>query len=1291
MKSYNRDEVFKKTLEYFKGDDLATNVWINKYSLKDSDGNIFELTPNDMHKRIAKEIARIEKNYKNPLSEEEIFDVIKNFKYIIPQGGPMTGIGNNLQVVSLSNCFVIGNEEDSYGSIMKTDEEQVQLMKRRGGVGHDISHLRPNKTPVKNSAITSTGLVSFMDRYSNSTREVGQDGRRGALMLSCSIKHPDAEGFMDAKMVDGKVTGANISLKLDDDFMKSAISNGKYTQQYPIVSDNPILKKEVESTKLFNKIVHNAWKSAEPGILFWDTIIRESVPDCYSEFGFKTTSTNPCIVGDTLIATADGRNGVSIEQLTKESKDVPVYSLDDNGNICIKMMRNPRITAYNQKIYKVTIEGGHTFRVTGNHKFILKNNDEKNAKDLNHGDSLKMMTKYKNKYKKNKYYNLRCSKSVIGEHRLIAEFNRGDKLLENEVVHHKDYIGLNNNPNNLQIMTKQEHDYLHSIDMLGDKNPYHKMTDKWKKEFASHPGESNGKYIYIDNKELLELCTNLTKKYKRKLSRKEWENYAKINKLPLSFSNYRSDIFGSITNFLKYCAELCGFEHIDKDPRLVETYLNMKEQGYNTKIINNIVLIEKTCETCDENFWVEHRKREYSFCSVKCSTINLNNSKEIKENRTNSINETYSNKSENTKENQLKIYSDLKFYFDREPKLIEWEKSCKENSVPFRLKTKYGFDNYSELKKESEYYNHKVISVEEDGFENVYNGTVDDTHKYFLTDKSFKINVLTQNCGEIPLCPYDSCRLLALNLYSYVENKFTKNAKFNFDLFKKHAKISQRIMDDIIDLELEKIDQILEKIENDPEQDRIKLTEKELWTNIQDKALKGRRTGIGVTAEGDMLAALGYRYGTKEATNFSTEVHKVLAINVYKSSCLLSKERGTFDIFDSELEKNNPLIKRLSESDEELAQLLKEGRRNIALLTIAPTGTVSLMTQTTSGVEPAFRVAYKRRRKINPNDKDARIDFTDTNGDCWEEYSMFHPKFLKWLKVKNYDIEEVKLYTEEELQKLVEKSPYYKATSNDVDWVEKVKMQGSLQKWVDHSISVTVNLPENIKEEIVAEVYKTAWESGCKGITVYRDGCRDGVLISDSKKDKSVDDIIKENDAPRRPKKIECDILRFQNNRRKWIGFVGLLDGYPYEVFTGNLDNFQVPTFVDRGWIVKEKDKRTGKSRYDLHYTDKDGYEQEMRGLSRAFDREYWNTGKLISGILRHGMPIPNALNLIDTLDLDGDTITSWKSGVKRMLKKYIKDDTIAKGQVCPNCGNENLKFTEGCLLCQDCGWSKCG
>ena len=550
MKSYNRDEVFKKTLEYFKGDDLATNVWINKYSLKDSDGNIFELTPNDMHKRIAKEIARIEKNYKNPLSEEEIFDVIKNFKYIIPQGGPMTGIGNNLQVVSLSNCFVIGNEEDSYGSIMKTDEEQVQLMKRRGGVGHDISHLRPNKTPVKNSAITSTGLVSFMDRYSNSTREVGQDGRRGALMLSCSIKHPDAEGFMDAKMVDGKVTGANISLKLDDDFMKSAISNGKYTQQYPIVSDNPILKKEVESTKLFNKIVHNAWKSAEPGILFWDTIIRESVPDCYSEFGFKTTSTNPC--------------------------------------------------------------------------------------------------------------------------------------------------------------------------------------------------------------------------------------------------------------------------------------------------------------------------------------------------------------------------------------------------------------------------------------------------------------------GEIPLCPYDSCRLLALNLYSYVENKFTKNAKFNFDLFKKHAKISQRIMDDIIDLELEKIDQILEKIENDPEQDRIKLTEKELWTNIQDKALKGRRTGIGVTAEGDMLAALGYRYGTKEATNFSTEVHKVLAINVYKSSCLLSKERGTFDIFDSELEKNNPLIKRLSESDEELAQLLKEGRRNIALLTIAPTGTVSLMTQTTSGVEPAFRVAYKRRRKINPNDKDARIDFTDTNGDCWEEYSMFHPKFLKWLKVKNY-------------------------------------------------------------------------------------------------------------------------------------------------------------------------------------------------------------------------------------------------------------------------------------------------
>lgn len=846
-KIYSRDEVLKKTLEYFNGDSLAANVWINKYALKDSNGNIYEETPNDMHRRIAKEIVRIEKNYPNPMTEDEIFEVLKDFKYIVPQGGPMSGIGNIKQIVSLSNCFVIGNEHDSYGSIMLTDQEQVQLMKRRGGVGHDLSHLRPNQSPVKNSALTSTGLVSFMERYSNSTREVGQDGRRGALMLSCSIKHPDAERFMDAKMEEGKVTGANVSLRITDDFMKAVIDNKTYIQQFPIDSKKPTFKREVEAKPIFDKIIYNAWKSAEPGILFWDTIQRESVADCYSEFGFKTTSTNPC--------------------------------------------------------------------------------------------------------------------------------------------------------------------------------------------------------------------------------------------------------------------------------------------------------------------------------------------------------------------------------------------------------------------------------------------------------------------GEIPLCPYDSCRLIALNLMGYVDNPYTKKSKFNFELFTKHAMIAQRMMDDIIDLELEKIDQIVEKIKSDPEPEYIKHVETELWVKIREMCIKGRRTGIGITAEGDMIAALGLRYGTKEATEFAIKVHKILAISAYKGSCNLAKERGSFEVFNAELEKNNPFIKRLSDADPELAELLKQGRRNISLLTIAPTGTVSLMTQTTSGIEPAFLPAYKRKRKINPNDKDVRVDEVDENGDSWEWYTVLHHGFVEWLKINNYNIDDLMNLTQEELDKIVEKSPYYKATSNDVDWVEKVRMQGEIQKWVDHSISVTVNLPSDTTEEIVNKVYLTAWQSGCKGVTVYRDGSRGGVLVNDKKENKnSFEDLIMESHAPKRPKMLKCDILRFQNNKEKWIGFVGLMNDRPYEIFTGLLDSFQVPTFVENGWIKKVKEikkddegKDVKVSRYDLVYTDKDGYEQEMRGLSRAFDREYWNYGKLMSGILRHGMPLPNVLSLIDSLNLKGDSIVSWKVGVKRMLKRYLKDGEVVTGQTCPDCGrSDRLKFESGCVSCE-CGWSKCG
>jgi ribonucleoside-diphosphate reductase alpha chain len=836
-KIYSFEEVVQETKKYFDGDELAATVWANKYALKDSKGNIYERTPDDMHRRIAREIARIENNYPNPLSEDEIFELIRDFKYIVPQGSPMTGIGNNYQIASLSNCFVIGHDgpSDSYGGIMKIDQEQVQLMKRRGGVGHDLSHIRPKGSPVLNSALTSTGIVPFMERYSNSTREVAQDGRRGALMLSISIKHPDAEGFIDAKMARGKVTGANVSVRIDDEFMQAVADDAAYVQQYPIESDNPFFKKEIAARKLWEKIIHNAWKSAEPGILFWDTIIRESVADSYDDIGFKTASTNPC--------------------------------------------------------------------------------------------------------------------------------------------------------------------------------------------------------------------------------------------------------------------------------------------------------------------------------------------------------------------------------------------------------------------------------------------------------------------GEIPLCPYDSCRLLAINLYSYVEKPFTAQAKFNFDLFKKHVGLAQRIMDDIIDLEAEKIDSILKKVNADPEDEELKRPERLLWEKIKHKTLQGRRTGVGITGEGDMLAALGLRYGSENATDFSIEVHKTIALEAYRSSTVLARDRSSFPIFDINREKNNPFIQRLKNEDEELYQdMEKYGRRNISLLTIAPTGTTSLMTQTTSGIEPVFLPVYRRRRKVNPNDGTANITFVDDVGDSWEEFNVFHHKFETWLKTNGYDIDEVKNMENDSIQKIVEKSPYSKATSNDVDWVAKVKMQGQIQKWVDHSISVTINLPGNADEELVSELYMTAWQSGCKGCTIYRDGSREGVLVASENGGDEVQ-------SHKRPRVLDAEIIRFRNNDQGWIAFVGLKNGQPYEIFTGIEDEeiFPIPHSITKGKIIKNKEE-DGATRYDFQYIDKYGYKNTLGGLSHIFDPEFWNYAKLISGVLRHGMPIPNAVSLVSSLRLNSDTINTWKAGVERALKKYIPDGTKAKTkEKCLECGSGNLVYQEGCLICTNCGSSRCG
>lgn len=1315
IKHYTREESIVASLEYFKGDTLAAEVWVNKYALKDSEGNLFELTPDDMHKRISKEFSRIESKYENGISENKIYDLLKDFKYIVPQGSPMAGIGNNFQCTSLSNCYVIGNEKDSdsYGGILKLDQELVQLMKRRAGVGLDLSFVRPKGTPVKNSALTSTGVVPFMERYSNSTREVAQDGRRGALMESISIKHNDAEAFIDAKMDEKKVTGANISVRITDDFMNAALSDKKFMQQYPIDSNEPKFTKEIDAAPLWKKIIHNAWKRAEPGILFWDTIIKESIPDCYNDLGFKTVSTNPCIVGDTLIAVADGRGDLTIKQLSDEGKDIPVYTYDKNGNITIRIMRNPRITGYNEKIYKVILEDGYEVRVTGNHKLRLKNGEYIEAKNLKNGDSMQIMTKWESSLKEIFPESNSNSQDYIwinggikstnkSEHRLIAEFNNNTIIKKGHVVHHKDYNSKNNIPDNLIIMSKESHDFLHSQNMLGDKNPYHRMSDEWKKNFSESSGELNGRYSNFTEQDLKNASLELTKRINRRFSTKEWILFASENGYPQHFSGWREkQLNGNVSALSKWAAKELGFEKFnDIDPRIVKTYFEMLDYGYDAEIIDNQVIITKQCECCGAEIKHEHRKREISLCSIKCHNKLMHANTDIKEKIKKTRNKTEQNRKNNVASLQIKIYSDLKFKLERIPMLKEWVSECKKLNVSAEIGRKSSpIKSFSELQEKSSNYNHKVISVIEDGYENVYNGTVDEFHNFFIggfksetksgKPKLFYINNL--QCGEITLCANDSCRLLILNLYSYVENPFTNKSKFNMDLFKSHVKIAQRLMDDLIDLELEKIDKIVEKINSDPEDIEIKRVELNLWKNIKDKCIKGRRTGLGITAEGDMIAALGLTYGTDEANSFVEKLHKNLKLSAYESSVEMARERGAFPLYDSEREKNNPFINRIKKNNPELYEnMIKYGRRNIALLTIAPTGSVSILTQTSSGIEPVFMVSYMRRKKINPNDKNVRVDFTDTVGDSWQEYPVFHHKFITFLEVNGYDVNEVVNMSKEDIDKIIKKSPYHKATSNDVDWVKKVEMQGMVQKHVDHSISVTVNLPEDISEDIVSKVYETGWKHGCKGITVYRDKSRSGVLVSESeKKEQEKEQLIKDNNAPKRPKFLDADVYRFVNKGEKWIAFIGLLEGRPYEVFTGKEESFIIPKAAESGVIRRLK--IDGESRYDFIINHKTDDVMIVEGLSKAFNSEYHNYAKMISGILRHGMPLPYVIDLVESLNLGEEALTSWKSGVIRSIKKYIKDGTKSKLAKCLNCGAEDsMVFEEGCLKCQSCGTGRC-
>lgn len=1111
INKHTKENVFKSTLEYFNGDELATDVWIKKYCLKD-ENYLYELNPDQMHRRLAKEIARIESKYPNPLSEEEIYETLKNFTRIVLQGSPMSGIGNDFQIVSLSNCFVIGNENksDSYGGIMKLDQEMVQLQKRRGGVGLDLSFIRPTGSPVKNSAITSTGVVPFMERYSNSTKEVAQDGRRGALMESISIKHPDAEKFIDAKLTEGKVTGANVSIKLHDDFMRTALNdnNNDYLQSYPIDLENVSLDqidkydeiitvtnnegdsvgyiKKIDAKRIWNKIIHNAWKSAEPGVLFWDKIISESIPDCYKEFGFGTTSTNPCFHPNTLIETVKGR--IPIKDITSP---IEVYSMDENNKLCIRKASASFISKKNAKTLKITLKNGNNIQVTPEHKLYVHEKGWVEAQDIKEGDRIVHLVRNR---RGKRYHGVKLTtqhyRDFIMEHHLVYNGVKGEFDTSTHSIHHKDGDTHNNSIDNLECMLSNEHN---RYTALNDNPQTHQIRNE------------NGKFVST---------------------------------------------------------------------------------------------------------------------GIKAT-----------------------------------------------PKI---------SNVPDHLKTNL----------RNKYY-HSVVSITEGEITDVYDIQVDDTHCLIAN------NMVAHNCGEIPLCPYDSCRLTVLNLYGYVVNPFTENAYFDWDLFKKDVIKAQRYMDDIIDLEIEKIDKIIEKIDSDPEDEFIKIYEKNLWIKIKEMTIKGRRTGLGVTAEGDMLAALGLTYGTDEGNDFCVEVHKTLKLEAYRSSVIMAKERGAFPVYNSELEDNNPFINRIKNEDIDLYTMMqKYGRRNIALLTIAPTGTTSLMTQTTSGIEPVFLPAYMRRRKINPQEKNVRVDFVDSEGQSWMEYPVFHHKFETWLKIKGYNIEEVKNMTKTQLDEIVKTSPYYKATSNDVDWVKKVEMQGRIQEHVDHSISVTVNLPKDTTEEIVAKVYETGWRSGCKGLTIYRDGCRSGVLISNKSDNKKNVETFSDNHAPKRPKRLKGEIHRFQNNLEKWIAVVGIKDGRPYELFTGRLQNglSELPISIKECEVVKKViiDKNGKKlKRYDIEYVDANGNKQVYEGINKTFNPEFWNYAKLISGILRHGMPLVKALELIESLSFSEEHINSWKNGVIRVIKRYIKDGEKSKGE-CPVCGGEDFEFKEGCLMCTGCGFSKC-
>lgn len=1297
MASFN--EALKASLEYFNGDEIAAQKFISKYALHDANGDVLELTPADLHRRLAREFARIEAKYPNPMSEDEIFTLLDKFADVVAQGSPMSGVGNYKQIQSLSNCFVIASPFDSYGGILRTDQEQVQIMKRRGGVGFDISTIRPRGLLTANAARTTDGIEVFMERFSNSCREVAQGGRRGALMLTISCHHPQIRDFINVKRDLKKVTGANISIRLSDEFMRCVRDGQPVQLRFPVEPDVPHLIEEmVDARKLWDDMIEAAHNSAEPGLLFWDNIITKSPADIYAQEGFETTSTNPCLTGEMRVAVADGRGLVPIKQLADDGLDVPVYACDDEGRVIVKTMRNPRVTGRKVPVFKVTIEGGQTFRATSNHKMRMVDGTYRELKDLRSGDQLHIayrrpgslveLTNGSIDDHEKKYVILENAKTKKSEHRLIWEFHNGN-VPKGHVIHHFDFNSFNNSIENLTCMSADDHRELHAIRMRGNNNPMRRAKTEWSIEkwrryhdnmSSSVSGLKNGRaYSDITDSDIQHHALELTKQLGRRFSKSEWVRHCSRNDIPVG-SMFRAKTLGTSRSLGMWAVAKLGIEYADVDPRTQRRYAQARSQGYEARIVSSttshasrVLEVKKVCEECNSAFWQDYDKREVGFCSLSCANKHNNRVTDVNVRRTSTINLTYAKKAEETKKKILDAYTEVRFRLGRDPLQKEVQDECKQRGITYRLKTKHGFCSWDEIKEIARVHNHRVVSIEPDGFEDVYNGTVDGVHDfYFAPNGDDNLLLNNKNCGELPLCPNDSCRLMVVNLASFVENPYRPTAKFMWDRFNAVVQKAQRLMDDLIDLEIECVERIINKIDSDPEPDHVKVIEKDLWTKILKKAMTGRRTGLGITALGDMLAMLNVRYGSDESIVITENVYKQLALSTYKSSAIMARERGKFPIHDYDREKNHPFLRQLFDADAELESLVRlYGRRNIACNTTAPAGTVSLMTQTTSGIEPVFLLSYVRRAKISASDRNAKVDFIDELGDKWQEFEVFHPGFKRWMDVTGKG------------PKDVAESPYWKATSADIDWEAKVRVQAAAQKWIDHSISNTTNIPENTPVEVTKRIYMTGWETGCKGVTIYRANSRAGVLV-----EKKQDDSFKQHQAPKRPKELPCQIHHANIKNETWTILVGLLDGKPYEIFGGLSRYVEIPKKYDEGVLIKNERKTTN-STYDLKIGNGSGF--VIRNVVEQFDNPNYSVmTRMISLALRHGASAQYVAEQLQKGDRDSDMF-SFAKVISRVLKSYIKDGantTMVK--LCQQCSSSNFAYQEGCPICLNCGWSKC-